>query len=75
METSFPYQIVSHVVQIVCVNVPFLVIRAVVFSMFGKDQSILIAKNGIEIVPFIMEIHDLRDLRRIRHGNQGDQGQ
>ena len=64
-----------NIVQIVCVNVPFLVIRAAVFSMFGKDESIFIAKNGIGIVPFIMEIHDLRDLRRVRHGNQGDQGQ
>ena len=58
-----------NIVQIVCVNVPFLVIRVVVFSMFGKDESIFIAKNGIGIVPFIMEIHDLRDLCRVRHGN------
>ena len=68
----FRTKLYRNIVQIVCVNVPFLVIRAVVFSMFG--ESIFIAKNGIEIVPFIMEIHDLRDLRRVRHGNQGEQG-
>ena len=55
-----------NIVQIVCVNVPFLVIRAVVFSMFGKDESIFIAKNGIGIVLSIMEIHEVRELRRVR---------
>ena len=61
----FRTKLYRNIVQIVCVNAPFLVIRAVMFSMFGKDESIFIAKNGIGIVPFIMEIHDLRDLRRV----------
>ena len=63
-----------NIVQIVCVNVPFLVIRAVVFSMFGKDESIFIAKNGIGIVLSIMEIRNLRHSRRVGQGDQEQQG-
>ena len=54
-----------NIVQIAFVNLPFLVIRAVVFFMFGKDESIFIAKNGIAIVLSILEIRNLRRLRRV----------
>ena len=55
-----------NIVQIAFVNLPFLVIRAVVFFMFGKDESIFIAKNGIAIVLSILEIRNLLRLRRAR---------
>ena len=58
------------IVQIVFVNLPFLVIRAVVFFMFGKDESIFIAKNGIAIVLSILEIRCNR--RRLRRVGQED---
>ena len=55
-----------NIVQIAFVNLPFLVIRAVVFFMFGKDESIFIAKNGIAIVLSILEIRNLLRLHRAR---------
>ena len=58
------------IVQIVFVNLPFLVIRAVVFFMFGKDESIFIAKNGIAIVLSISEIGNLLRLRRVGQEDQ-----
>ena len=54
------------IVQIVFVNLPFLVIRAVVFFMFGKDELIFIAKNGIAIVLSILEIRNLLRLHRAK---------
>ena len=59
-----------NIVQIAFVNLPFLVIRAVVFFMFGKDESIFIAKNGIAIVLSILEIRCNR--RRLRRVGQED---
>ena len=70
----FHTQWYRNIVQIVCVNVPFLVIRMVVFSVFGKDESIFIAKNGIGIVLSIMEIRNLRHSRRVGQGDQEQQG-
>ena len=58
------------IVQIVFVNLPFLVIRAVVFFMFGKDELIFIAKNGIAIVLSILEIRNLFRLRRAKQEDQ-----
>ena len=58
------------IVQIVFVNLPFLVIRAVVFFKFGKDESIFIAKNGIAIILSILEIRNLLRLRRVRQEDQ-----
>ena len=55
-----------NIVQIAFVNLPFLVIRAVVFFMFGKDESIFIAKNGIAIVLSILEIRNLLRLHRAK---------
>ena len=59
-----------NIVQIAFVNLPFLVIRAVVFFMFGKDESIFIAKNGIAIVLSILEIRNLLRLRRVEQEDQ-----
>ena len=56
-----------NIVQIVCVNLLFLVIRAVVFFVFGKNESIFI-KNSIAIVISILEIR--RNRRRLRRVGQ-----
>ena len=71
-KTRFRTAMLHNIVQMVFVNVPFLVIRSVVF-MFGKDESIFIAKNCIGIVLSLMEIRDLRHSRRVGHGDCGDQ--
>ena len=61
---SAPYR---NIFQIVWVNLLFLVIRAVVFFVFGKNESIFI-KNGIAIVLSILEIR--RNRRRLRRVGQ-----
>ena len=38
--------------------------------MFGKDESIFIAKNGIAIVLSILEIRNLLRLRRVEQEDQ-----
>ena len=58
-----------NIFQIAFVNLPFLVIRAVVFFKFGKDESIFIAKNGIAIVLSILEIGNLLRLHRAKQGD------
>jgi len=52
-----------NVVEILVVNLPFLVIRAVVFFEYGKDESIFIAKNGIAIILSVLEIRHIRSSR------------
>ena len=39
------------------INLVFLIMRAVVFFEYGKDESIFIAKNGIAIIFCILEIY------------------
>ena len=48
-----------NIVEILVVNLPFLIIRAVVFFKYGKDESIFIAKNGIAIILSVLEIRHL----------------
>ena len=48
-----------NIVEIVLINLTFLIIRAVVFFKFGKDESIFIAKNGIGIILSVLEIRHL----------------
>ena len=48
-----------NIVEIALVNLPFLIIRAVVFFKYGKDESIFIAKNGIGIILSVLEIRHL----------------
>ena len=45
--------------EIFFVNLPFLIIRAVVFFEYGKDESIFIAKNGIGIILSLLEIRHI----------------
>ena len=52
----FRTAVLRNIVEIVLVNLPFLVIRAVVFFKYGKDESIFIAKNGIAIVLSLLDI-------------------
>ena len=42
--------------EMIAVNFVFLIIRAVVFFKYGKDESIFIAKNGIAIILSLLEI-------------------
>ena len=50
---------VSTIARMICINLVFLVIRAVVFFKYGKDESIFIAKNGIAIIRSYIEISHL----------------
>ena len=67
LNIRFRSALYRNIVQIVCVNLLFLVIRAVVFFVFGKNESIFI-KNGIAIVLSILEIR--RNRRRLRRVGQ-----
>ena len=48
-----------NIVEILVVNLPFLIIRAVVFFKYGKDESIFIAKNAIAIILSLLEIRHI----------------
>ena len=54
-----------NLLQLCFINVPFLVIRTVVFSTSGRDESIFVAKNGIGIILSIREIRNLRRSRQV----------
>ncbi|XP_068713872.1 uncharacterized protein [Montipora foliosa] len=49
--------IIRNVMQIVFVNLPFLIIRLVVFILYKKDESIFMAKNGIAVFLSGLEIY------------------
>ena len=44
------------VVEMIGVNLAFLIIRVLIFSEYGKDESIFIAKNAIAIILSCLEI-------------------
>ena len=48
-----------NIVQILVVNLLFLIIRAVVFFEYGKVESIFIAKNAIAIFLSLLEIRHI----------------
>ena len=52
-----------NIVEMIFVNFSFLMIRAVVFFKYGKDESIFIAKNSIAIILSVLEIRHLRASR------------
>lgn len=60
-ETKIRFQtaLLRNIVEIVLINLTFLIIRAVVFFKFGKDESIFIAKNGIGIILSALEIRHI----------------
>ena len=43
-------------VEMIGVNLAFLIIRVLIFSLYGKDESIFIAKNAIAIILSCLEI-------------------
>ena len=53
--------LLRSVVEVVCVNLVFLIVRVVVYFKYGKDESIFIAKNGIAIILSMLEIRYLWD--------------
>lgn len=58
-----------NVVQMVFVNLVFMVIRLVIFFKYKKEESIFIAKNGIAIYFSALELYSIRRSQR----NQADQ--
>ena len=52
-----PRAIARNVVQMICVNLVFLIIRMVIFFKYGKEESIFIAKNAIAIYFSVLEIY------------------
>ena len=52
----FRTTVLRNLVQIVLVNLPFLIIRLVVYAMYKKDESIFITKNIISIVWSTLDI-------------------
>ena len=58
-----------NVVHMVFVNLVFMVIRLVIFFKYKKEESIFIAKNGIAIYFFALELYSIRRSQR----NQADQ--
>ena len=62
-EIRFRAAFCRNIVEMIFVNFFFLIIRAVVFFEYGKDESIFIAKNGIAIILSVLEIRHLRASR------------
>lgn len=60
-ETAIHFRIAvaRNVIQIVFVNLVFLIMRAVVFFKYGKDESIFMAKNIMGIFLSILDIYTL----------------
>ena len=44
------------IIEMIGVNLAFLIIRVLIFSLYGKDESIFIAKNAIAIILSSLEI-------------------
>ena len=55
----FRIAVARNVVQIVFVNSVFLIIRAFVFFIYGKDGSIFMAKNIMGIILSILDVYAL----------------
>lgn len=59
---------VRTILGMIGINFVFLIIRAVVFFEYGKDESIFIAKNGIAIIRSWLEIfHLARERQQCSH--------
>lgn len=57
--TRFKTTLIRNLVEMIGVNLAFLVIRVLVFKYYGKDETIFIAKNGIAIILSVLEIGHL----------------
>ncbi|XP_022783443.1 uncharacterized protein LOC111324216 [Stylophora pistillata] len=56
---QFRTAVARNVLEVIFVNFFFLIIRGVVFFMFGQEDFVFIAKNFIAIFFSILEIHSL----------------
>ena len=68
IEQSKCLAIIRNVVQMVFVNLVFMVIRLVIFFKYKKEESIFIAKNGIAMYFSALEIYSIWQNQR----NQAD---
>ena len=66
VEQSKCLAIIRNVVQMLCVNLVFMVIRLVIFFKYKKEESIFIAKNGIAIYFSALEIYSIWRSQRNR---------
>ena len=57
------FAVFRNIVQIVFVNLQFLIIRSWVYFEYDRDESIFIAKNIISIIFSILDIHELCESR------------
>ena len=62
----FRATILRNLAEIIFVNLPFLIIRLVVWAKYHRDVFIFIAKNIISIVLSILEINSLCESRSIK---------
>ena len=53
--------LIRNIVEMVGVNLVFLIVRLVIVIKYKKDESIFIAKNVIAIILSIIQIRDVRD--------------
>ena len=72
IEQSECLAIIRNVVQMVCVNLVFMVIRLVIFFIYKKEESIFIAKNGIAMYFSALEIYSIWQNQRNQAGNKLD---
>ena len=72
IEQSECLAIIRNVVQMVCVNLVFMVIRLVIFFKYKKEESIFIAKNGIAMYFSALEIYSIWQNQRNQAGNKLD---
>ena len=63
VKIRFRTAVYRNIAEIFVVNVSFMIIRAVVFFKYGKDESIFIFKNGIGIILSLLEILQIRASR------------
>ncbi|XP_068757300.1 uncharacterized protein [Montipora capricornis] len=64
--------IIRNVMQIVFVNLPFLIIRLVVFILYKKDETIFMAKNGIAVFLSGLEIYWINHKLNNRNSNNNN---
>lgn len=57
--TRFKVALARKIVEMVFVNLAFMIIRVWVFAKYGKDESIFIAKNFIAIILSVFEIYHI----------------
>ena len=59
--------IARNIVEIICVNSVFLIIRLVIVFKYKKDEAVFIAKNIIAILLSALEVFDLQSSKEDRY--------